>query len=174
MQANLAAMRAANTLNWINENPEVVNINSVEVLSIGMDVLMNPSTEGKIGAQAIWELRKANAEVFCQASPDSAYVGLIESVIYGEEIPKGLAENRAYVERVFGVNVYARIAKAEGRDVAYNNPQELMEMLQQREIAATTLDPKILEYTDILLQELYNVLTYKTEFANVPVSSREK
>jgi len=173
MEANIAAMKAAHVLGWIKDNPHVQNINSVETLSIGLDVLTYPSEEGKVAARAIWETRKANAEVFCQATEDSAYVALMEAIIYGEEMPQGLVENRAYVERTFGVNVYARIGKAEQRERAYDNPIELMELVNARVQAQETLDPTILEYTNVMLQELHNTLNNNFQFENIPVASRQ-
>jgi len=174
MEANVAASRAVNTLGWIMANPQVQNINSVETLSIGLDVLTYPSEEGKLAARAIWETRKGNAEVFCQATEESAYVALMEAIIYAEEMPQGLVENRAYVERAFGVNVYARIAKAEERETAYDNATELMELINARTKAEETLDPTILKYTNVMLQELHNTLNNGYKFENVPVTTYQR
>ena len=171
--AQTAALRAKGVYSWIKENPQVQNINSVETLSVGLDVLMNPSAEGKAAAQGIWETRRANAEVFCQATEDSAYTALMDAVIYGEEVPAGLAENRAYVEKVFGVNVYARIAKAEGRTDIFSNPSEFNEIVAMRNHAVETLDPEISKYTDAMLKEL-QVALLENRFENVSVKQSQR
>lgn len=175
IDAIVAESRAKGVLNWILENPSVVNINSVETLSVALDVLLNPTEEGKKAVQGIWEYRKENAENFCQATPDSAYVGLMEAIVYGNETPAGLKENRAYVERVFGVNVYARINKAEQLAgfpprLDYSNPTELSEIAKMRLESGVELDPSISQYTDALLAELAYTLQNKM-FQNIVVSN---
>ena len=175
LDASIAEMRAKGVLGWIMENPQVVNINSVETLSVALDVLFNPTEDGKKAVQGIWEKRKENAEYFCQATPDSAYVGLMEAIVYGDEVPEGLKENRAYVERVFGVNVYARINKAEQATgnypprLDYDNVNELADINNMKNASSVPLSPSIAKYTDVLLLELLQTLQNK-KFANISMN----
>jgi hypothetical protein len=127
----------------------------------------------KTNVAKIWEQRKPNAEVFCQATDDTAYVGLMEELVYAEQAPAGVIENFDYLWEILGVNVYARTAATEPHP-PFNNPGELMKIDEYfKTKSGVQLDPSISLYTDVLTQELSQVLANPTrEFTNIPVEKQ--
>lgn len=166
---NEAEKKAVNVRNRILANPDVVNINPYQTFRLALDIALNPSAGGKKAIAEIWEYRRANASVYCQATADSAFTGLMDTLIYGEKVPTGLEENRVYLEKLFDVNAYARTRKDEGAP-EFDNEVELREIAGMRHASGVAIDESISVYTDVLLAELALTLQNHS-FQNIPMES---
>lgn len=164
---------AYGVLGWVTNNDPRGNINSQETMGLACLSAAHQNTVLKAVVAKIWEQRKPNAEVFCQATDDTAYVGLMEGLVYADTAPAGIIENFDYLWKVFGVNVYARTAATEPHP-PFDNPGELMEIDEYLKTkSGVALDPTISVYTDVLTQELSQVLANPNRtFTNIPVENQ--
>lgn len=149
---------AYGVLGWVTQNDPQGNINTQETMGLACLSAAYQNQVLKTAVSRIWEQRKPNAEAFCQAADDSAYIGLMEELVYSEQAPVGVIENFDYLWEVIGVNVYARTAATEPHP-PFDNPGELMKIDEYLKTkSGIQLDPSISVYTDVLTQELAQVL----------------